>query len=470
MGWGADRPDARRRGRPVTAFGLAGLIAALPVAAQQGAEDLPGPDLGLTVSTGLVVSDNRERERDPEGTSTVATTGFDLVYDTRTRNERFTARAGATLEFDSRDDANTSGDTLQSPFLTLAYQRQSKRADLSLNARYSETDVGFAREEDEDGTELIVDQGTRTSTSLAASLTLGRDAPVTYDAALRYAERSYTDTTDPDLTDQRSFGIDQGLSLALNPTTRLTFDLAYRERDEDDAEDTLERNTTARIGLTTEARSGLQAAIRFGYSVEEITRTRNGARDTTRQDAPVLAFSAVQPRPNGTISADLTRRLDEQGSRTTLRFGRDLELPVGRLSGDLGVTIGENDETLRLVGSLDYVRPLRRGDLSLRLSQQVTSNADSDFLRTSAALGYRHELTPLSQVALNLDLSASDALDADETDRQQMRLRVTYSRSLTEDWQFNVGLRHLTARESGLDPIVENAVFANVSRRFDILP
>jgi len=125
---------------------------------------------------------------------------------------------------------------------------------------------------------------------------------------------------------------------------------------------------------------------------------------------------------------------------------------------------------MRLVGELAYDRPTRRGGLTLRLSQEVTSDEDTDYLLASADIGYRHELTRLSQISLTLGLSASDAVDPDETDHQRARLEVAYSRRLTEEWSFNAGIRHLTARESDRGPIVENAVFANVSRRFDLLP
>ncbi len=468
-------PDPRRASRILWVVCLGALLAGRPGVAQQEAVDLPGPELRLDVATGLVVSDNIERARDPAGVSSVSDTRFDLVYDTRTRSQRFTLEAGATLEFGAYADRETADPGLKSPFFSVAYLRESRGAALALQASYRLVDNGLERTvaADPDGEgnprDLIVDQGTRATSRFEASLALGRDAPLGYAATLRYAERRYFDTTDPDLTDRRTLSFDQALRASLSRTTGLVFDLDYSERDEDDAEATFERNVAALVGLDHRTAGGLTASARFGYSVEEITRTRGGRRKTDRQDSPVLTFSLAQARPNGEITAALTRSLGEQGTRTTLRLGRELELPRGRLEADLGATVGETDEELRLVGRLAYDRPTRRGGLTLRLSQEVTSDEDTDYLLASADIGYRHELTRLSQISLTLGLSASEAVDPDETDYQRTRLEVAYSRRLTEEWRLNAGIRHLTGRESDRDPTVENALFANLSRRFDLL-
>lgn len=458
--------DPARRVRPGAALSLAALIAALPVLAQQSGESLPGPDVTLDVTSGVVVSDNIERRRDPAGTSAVSTTRLDLAFSSRTRAQELTLRAGARLEFGNYADEDTADPGVQSPSLSLGYTRESRDAALSLGADYALRELDTEREEVEGGEDLIIDQGQLETRRLSADLALGRDGPVTYTAALSFSDRLYSDTTDPDLNDQVSAAFDQRLSLALNRATRLEFSLNYRERDEDDAEDTLETNAAARIGLNVRARSGLTASGSLGVSVEEVTQDG----ETDRQEAPVLSLSVTRPRPDGSLSASVTRSLDEQGSRTTLQFGRALALPRGSLDGTVGLTVGETDDTLRLIGSLGLDRPMPRGALSLSLSQEVNADEDSDFVRTSVGLGYTHELTRLSQLSLSMDLSAVDAVSPDEADRQRTRVQLAYRRQLTEDWSLNTGVRHLTARESDLDPIIENAVFANLSRRFDLRP
>ncbi|KPQ10389.1 MAG: Surface antigen [Rhodobacteraceae bacterium HLUCCA09] len=470
----ARRPE--RRSRPRGALTLAVVLSALPAAAQQGAETVPGPVLRLDVTSGVTASDNIDREREPAGTSVLSQTNLRATYDARTRTERLTISGGVQLEFGAYADEEIADPGLKSPFLRVAYQRRTRSAQLSLDAAYSVVDVGRERVEfedldgDGDPDDLILDRGTRAATRLGAGLVLGRDGPATYSAELGYADTRYSDTTDPDLNDSVTLTFDQGLSLALTRTTRLLLDLDYRERDEDDAEETFESNIAATVGLSHAWNTGLSVSARLGYSVEEITRTRGGARSTERQDAPVFSMSLSQQRPNGEITASLSRQLGEQGTRTTLRFGRALELPRSSLDASLGITAGESDDDLRLVGNLAYSRPTPRGALTLRLSQQVSSDEDTDVFSTVANLGYRHELSRLSQVSLSLGLAATDAVDPDETDRQRTSLQVAYSRRLTEDWNFNLGLRHSTSRETGLDPIIENAVFATVSRRFDLLP
>jgi hypothetical protein len=444
----------------------------MPVAAQQDAGDPPGPSLDLDLTTGVLVSDNIDRERDPAGTSSISTTSLGLTYDTRTKRERFTLQTGARLEFGSyaNDEEQEDGGGIESPFVSLSYGREARRASFALDARYSEVDVGFGTVTDADGQDLIVDQGTRVDTLLGTELTLGTDTPLSYSLGVSYRERRFVDTTDPDLDDQTTATIGQTLSFALNQTTRLVFSLDYRERDAEDEEETFETNTTAAIGLTTETRGGVTASGRLGYSVEEITRTIDGDRETDTEEAPVLSFSLSRALPDGSISGTLSRTLDEQGSRTSLLFGRAVDLRRGGFDASVGVSAGDDDDELRLIGSLALERPTPRGGLTLSLSQEVTSDADGDYLRTDAGLGYRHELTRLSQLTLTMEVTAVDAVDPDEADRQRAQVEIAFSRQLTEDWSFNAGFRHFTAEETDLDPVVENAVFANLSRRFDLIP
>lgn len=466
----------RRNPRARGAGALAAFFVAVPVAAQQGAGDLPGPELTLDFTTGVEASDNIDLEREPAGTSTISTTRIGLGYLTRTRSQSLRISGGATLEFGAYADEEVADPGLQSPFLSLAYTRQSRSAELSLTALYSETDIGRERIDlvdlgaDGDPDDLIVDQGRRATTRLGVELLLGRGGPVTYGVAFGYTDDRYTDADDPDLNDRTRLSFDQSLGLALSPTTRLVFDLEYSERDENDDEDTFETNVSALVGITQELRSGLTASARFGYSVEEITRTQAGVRDTERDDAPILRFEVAQARPNGSVTAALSRSLDEQGPRSVLTFGRALELPRSSLDATLGITVAENDDQVRFVGRIAYERPLPRGAFSVNLSQEVTSDEDGEYLSTSADVGYRHDLTRLSQISLDLGLAASDALDPDEIDRQRARISLAYSYRLTEDWTFNAGIRHFTSRESDRDPIIENAVFANLSRQFDLLP
>jgi len=437
--------------------------------AQQTPDEPPGPKLTFDLTSGVTVSDNIDRERDPDGAAARFSTDAVLSYDTRTRTQRFNAQAGASLEADT-DDADTDDAAIESPFLSLAYLREARGARLSLEAAYREQDNGLATETADDGTDLIVDQGVRATTRLGGEIAFGEGGPAAYTARLSFDERRFLDTDDPDLTDQTRVALDQSLALALTPTTRLVFDASYSERDEEDAEDTFVSLATVQAGLTAEARSGLTLSARLGVSVREETQTILGRRSTDRTETPVFSLSLEQPRPNGSLSAEFSRRVQGDGARSRLSFGRALDLPRGSLSARLGLTTADTDDELRLFGDLSLARPFPSGSLTLGLSQSVSSTEDTDILRTSARLGYAHTLTRLSELSLQMNLSATDSVAEAEPDRQRVQLDLAWRRRLTEDWRFSAGYRHLTARETGEDPTIENAIFANVSRRFDLRP
>jgi hypothetical protein len=466
---GAAHPARRQASARAARVALLAAALGSAAGAQQSADELPGPALTLDLTSGLVFSDNIERERDPEDGAARFTTDATLTYDTRTRNQRFTAQAGASLEA-STDAADGDHAAIDSPFLSLAYLRENRSARLSLDASYREQDNGLSTETADDGSDLIVDQGVRVSTRLGGEIAIGVDGPATYTAALRFNEQRFRDTDDPDLNDQTRVALDQTLALALTPTTRLVFDASYSERDEDDLEETFVTEATVRAGLTARTRSGLTLGARLGVTVREETQTLFGLRATERTEEPVFALSLEQARPNGTVSAELSRRVEGDGARSRLSFGRALDLRRGSLSARIGVTTADTDDELRLFGDLSLSRPFRRGDLTLGVSQSVTSSEDTDVFRTSARIGYVHTLTKLSDISLRMNLSAADSVVETEPDRQRVQIDLAWNRRLTEDWRLSAGYRHLTARESGEPPTIENAIFANVSRRFDLRP
>jgi hypothetical protein len=473
MGGSAGRPNPRRRARRRAAllFGAAAIFT--PVFAQQ-AEDVAGPDLRFRLSSGLATSDNLDREEDPPGQSTVLRTTGEVLFDTRTRREQFSLRAGADLEFGvyANDILEEDNAGLNNPFLQLDYARQSRRAEIGFTASYRETDVGVDVEEDFDGTDLIVDQGTRISTRFGADLTLGRDAPATYIAALRYDDRRFEDTEDPDLTDRTRLAFDQSLALDITRTTQVVFSLDYIEIDEDDEFDTFETNVDARIGLRYRARTGLTAQANIGYSRDETEVDLPDGSLTLTEEAPVFGFGVTQPWRGGTVGLDFDRTVSDAGARSRLTVSRAVELPRGAFSATAGLTIGDDDDEPRFIGGLSYTEDLRRGRLALNFSQEVGEDDDDDgeFLRSRFGIDYAHRLSRISQIALQMDLSATDEFGDEADDRQQLRAQVVFRRQLTEDWSFNTGYRHFNSRASDRDPIIENEIFANVSRTFVLLP
>ena len=462
-----------RQGPAVAAAGLAGLVL-IGSSAANPQEELPGPDLRLDFSSGILVSDNIEGLREPEGTSTLWQNSVALSFDSVTRTETFSARAGLMLQTgryaDQIEQRELEQNVLQDPFVTLSYGRDTRDAAVDFSASYRERDNGLEEVELLDSASLVIDQGRRSDLALEAGLEIGRDAPIGFSAEAGYRERRFFDTTDPDLTDENIARIEAGVSVRLSPTLQLTFSSSFAERDEDDVVDTVETNTANRLGLSFRGRGGLSGSASIGYQVDETTRTVAGDRVTEREDEPVLSFSVAQARPDGEITASLAQRVVSTGPRTDILLGRSLDLPRAELAASLGVSVGDEGDSVSGIGQLSYVQPLPRGRLSASARQSVATDDGDDELFTSASLGYSHDLTRLSSVALTLGLSAVESLEDEGTDRQRVSASISWSRQLTQDWSFNMGYRHSTQRETDEDPIIENAVFANFGRSFDIRP
>ncbi len=477
---GTEIEHRTRRHRSRKACGRGSVLCALPLvligtapALAQETETLPGAELYLDFSSGLEVSDNYERLTNPDGTSLAFLNSLALTFDSVTRNQRFTASAGFTFETGYfPDDPDEDGRDVDAPFVSLAYTLENRNALLSFTGRYAERENGFDEIEIQNADDIVVDQGTRSDLTLSADLILGREAPLTFSSELFYRDTKFFDTSDPSLDDEIFYSSDNTLSLDITRTTSLFISASYFERDEEDELDTFERNSATRLGLSFENASGLTAAFSAGYSVNEVDRTIDGSRETTREDRPIAEISLAQERPNGTISAGLEQAVNEQGRRTNLSIGRSLALPRGELSATLGVSAADYDDSLRGIGEIRYSHLLPRGTLDLRFSQRVVDDTDEDddVFITAAGLSWNRDLTSISSVGLNIDLSASEAVDADEADRQRASLTLNYNYALTEDWALNTGFRHSTFRESDEPPIIENAVFAFIERRFDIRP
>ena len=459
-----------RGGLRVRQLGM-GLSAIAIGGAALGQENLPGADFFLDLRTGLLASDNFEALEDPSGTTTLWQTEAVLGIDSVTAADRFSARLGGTLEFGDYADNPDFNGGFTDPFLELDYLRENARSQFSLGVLWRERDNGFNDFTDAtSGRDLIVDQGTRQDARIDLAFETGRDAPVGFGIAAFYEDITYFDTTDPDLTDQISYGVEASMRLAITSTADLTFGAAIEERDEDDPQDTFERNTSYAIGLAMQIDPALSARLEIGHAVNELTETINGDRVTDREEGPTVLFSLERALTNGTISVTAENRINSTGSQSFLRFGRAMELRNGSLEGSVGLTWTANDE-VRGVGSLDWSEELRNGAIGVRFVQTVLTNDDNnDELDSLLAVNYRHDINALSGLQMSLSVGRSEELDPDGTDIERATAEIVYTRQVTEDWNFNAGYRHSLSRETGEDSIVENRYFANIGRRFSLRP
>lgn len=451
---------------------LAGAAAFAALGPQRAlSQDAPGPDLFFDFSTGVVISDNYEDLENPSGTSSIWQTDLGLTYSTSTRSQSFVTQLGATYETGYYADRPDFDGGVTNPFISVDYILTNKSSFLSFDASYRERDNGFRDDESTSSVDLIVDQGTRADATFGAQLELGRDAPFGARFEASYRDTQFFDTTDPDLNDETRYEVLASLRFDVAPNLSLTFDASYSERDEQNSVNTFETDVFAGIGLAYRTANGLRATGSLRSARNEVTETIDGSRRTDIEDSPILNFRIEQERPNGLVFGEIVQDLSDTGRRTDLFVGRDLELRTGEISATLGVTRGENDSELRGIGSFDYRHELPRGALSFGVSTNVfTDDTDGDVVRGDLRLRWERVLTQLSSVSLQMNVSRSEALDPDGTDRFRSTLEVAYQRRLTENWNFNTGYRYGNSEETNRGDIVENEVFANIGRRFSIRP
>lgn len=471
------RSSARRRVATRRSHGawrvacVAGVAVActFPGRAQEGE---PASRVFVDLAAGLLASDNYEEIEDPTGTTTVAFSDLVAGYESRSAIENFSFSTGFRLETGDYPDAPDFDGGLTNPFASLRYGRRGRDGSLTFSARYAETDLGV-EEDILDGDDLVLDRGTRQSSSVDVGLTLGESAPIGFRGALRFRDRTFVDTDpDADLDDSTFFGTEAGLSFRLTPTTSLTLDAEYFEQDDDDEVDRFEENRFVGLGLSHSTPGGLDASVTAGYQVSDVTVTdpADGDRVTQTFEEPVLRFNLSQDRPNGELRAGLAQRVTDTGLQADLRLGRSLELPVGALDASLGVAYSEQSDSFSGVGSLNWTRPLPRGQFAVTFEQSLVTDDDEDVLRSRAGLSLSQDLTRLSTLSLELDLAAQEAVDDDGTDQQRVLASLVYSYRLTEDWNLNAGYRYRSSRETGEDPTIRNEVFANIARRFTLRP
>lgn len=460
-----------RRHRWARGFLQGTALAAVVSLAHAQQAQLPGADVYLDLRTGVVVSDNLERTRDPTGTSTILNTDLRLGFDSVTKIQRFTAEIGTTLETGYRPDRPGDDTAARNPFLRFGYTRQSPDAALSFSGSWRESDVGFQTFTDElTGQDLVVDGGVRRDWQLQFGLETGQRAPVGLGVELRYGEALFSDTQDPALFDRTTLSVDTRLRFSVNRTTDLRLVAAYSKRQDEDAGETEERNARVGFGLSTRLRSGLIFDAEVRQALNEVERTENGSRGVTKREGPTVALSLTQARPNGVIAVAARSQLTSSGTSTTLSLRRRLELRDGALDARIGTTV-TSDGGLQAVGDLSYQRKLRNGGIDASLSRTVATDADSeDFVSNRLSVGWSRDLSKIDGLRLGLSFSDVDVIDENGTDRQNASLELAYQRQLTREWNLRAGYRHNIARQSGLNPVIENRVFADIGRRFSLRP
>ncbi|SMX46444.1 hypothetical protein [Actibacterium lipolyticum] len=451
----------------IGAGGLA--LSATPILWASAQTSETGFEAFLDLSQTLRVSDNSENVSYPSGTSTFAQTDLTFGISSQTRAEKFDLRIGGAAQFGYFADDGGTGTDFENPFASLSYEREASNSRLSFSANVIQKDASSViLDSDFDSSDLTVDSGKRNYISAKAGFETGIDGPLGFsvDAGLR--KRTYSDTTDPSLTDNKRETIDAAMRFQVSPVLELKALTGYDLYTAEDAADTERKRVYFGAGFAYDATPSLSFSGRLTQDMIDRSETVNGTRTTNSVDEASLRLGAQQELANGNLSADLTSRAESTGRRNTFTLGREMELRSGALGFHLGVTDSE-DTDARAIAGLSYEQELPAGRFIADLTQTaLTDTNDSEILRTQLSMNYQHEINASSSLGARFTYADVNSLTAGTADTERASLSVSYNYALTQDWNMQTGFEHSYANESGSDATRANTVFLGLERRFSL--
>lgn len=402
-----------------------GCVALIPAIATQ-AQEAGGVVFTLGVDQRFQWKENPSLSVVSTGQEATSRTRLTFGAVTQTRTQRLAFSASGTL---AAGDGGNNGFTL--PGADLSYRLDGASSSFAVSAFLRESDVStsdFATDFGLDGlpvVSLIKGTGTEQRRGGTVSLEFGKGAPFGGDFSLGLTERVYTGTTDPDLIDNRRVTAGLSLRFALSEVTTATAKLSASELKE--------------VGLPAK---------------------RNES----------LALGLEHSLPNGTVTVNATYANLDTGNRRSLNFGRNFDLPSGKLSASFGLSQSSAIAGTNAVGSVNWQKDLPRGKLNFSVSRSITGNArDSETDVSSLSLGVTQDLAPRLGMTVTLGLLDSrDTLTDISTKSTTVDASLRYA--LTEDWGMNFGASHSRRNEDGVGRAKSSSVFLSLNRTFEFRP
>lgn len=448
---------------------ITGLLATAGLAAAGTAFSQEG---GLTFAGRLAqtfeFSDNPDFTDDATGTTLRSRTDLTFGFDSVTSEQSLGIDFGAGLRYTlTTSDDSPVREGLTDPFFRIDYSRNSATALITLNGSFSQSDVGDLRFVlDPDVGDLVVDDGKVDRTTLGFGLDTGIGAPFGVSLDAFYSRRVYTDTTDPDLTDDEFFDISGAARFRVTPTTSASLIASY-SRDQELEGAIFDRRTT-RLGFGFDHELSETRRVSFDLTGDQIDTTDTlGSRS---EEGYSFGLGYAQDLPNGGFAIDASSTLESIGNRNTLSFSRNIDLPDGEIEVLAGVTNNDTSD-LSPIFRLGYSRDLRDGEISARVEQNVRQSRrdDDEFRNRILSLAYSQEINSVSGWRTSLGYAESDNLTDGSRERRTDFL-ISYRRDLTQDWDIVSGYRFEQSR-SNSDPDREaNTVFLTIERTFDARP
>lgn len=429
-------PPARALGRSPILVLCLGLATGVPHAtvgqdAPSGESQAPNPLLTFNISQQVSVARNPDLSPGDNEFQASALTDLGLLLSSSTPLSTLSLAADTSLSFGLL--AEDAIDTLDfgGPAIALNYERAVPSASFEVEASYNRDDIASLRDlsdfvEDDGSIDLPDDfedlqgEGTRQSLDLDATLSLRDNRPFGVELSAAVTSVSYEDVTSENLADSSRAEVGVGLRFSLTDVTELRADTRLVHYQED----------------------GAEAYTQLGFALNGSIEQRDG-------------------RTFAMMSLDET----DDGVRAGLSFGREIQRPLGGLSGQIGLTSDLAGDLL-LTYDVEAIRSLRNQTLVVALNQSVgAADEGGEELSTTFSAGWNRNLTPLT--SLGLDALYSDLRDLETNESvRNLEVGIALSRQLTSDWSLSVAYRHGRRDETGTSTADSDSLSLSLGRRF----
>ena len=309
------------------------LLCAAGVAAYAQDALPPGLVARLDVTQELRYSDNPDFEvvKDPDFFGrTVLGFGLESV----TNVDRFALDIDADID-EGRENLSTFN--LSNSFVGLAYDRNTRNALVGLDLSYRETDTFSTFSEEDfllDPDIINQNSGTRKTYFGGLEAAIGREAPIGASFVWAYSESTFSDTNDPDLTDQSNNDFLGQIDFRID--RRITVSPFAKYIDFDAQGNGVSRETTG-FGTAVSLEVTPITTVDLSLSQDKIVLSGD---ETGTNEGLSGGFDVIRAMPNGSIglsyASDVTS--NDDGRRSFLSVSRDMDLPRGGLAFSLGVT------------------------------------------------------------------------------------------------------------------------------------
>lgn len=444
---------------------------------QQGGTAVTGGlQVDLGINSNVTVDDNFELNPNSSGTTTIFDNRLSFGLTSITALQELRLTGSGVLRYAEIPGRSVSG--FEDPRLQFNYRIENSNSRLTADARYRRSDREFldpfqVEQEEQllDGTGLFTGGGTLTTRNATITYETGLNAPLGFRITGSHDEKQYEDLSvlNSRLFDTETDSVDATVTAKLSPVTVMQFNAGLRRYRAGDLAQTERETVDYSIGVTQDIDPVWVLDARIGRTEVETTDTTG----TSQKNGTNGLLKLTRTLTNGSIYGSLDSTVNQNGTRRSLRFGRDLQLPRGNLSASLGLTKTPSGNT-GTNAAVSYTYALASSDFSLSLRRDVsTNNVNEEIVDTRLAVGYGYQIDSISSLRVSLNYGRTESADDLSTvpTIDITTLTASYSRALTQDWDLTGGVKLRRRADSSATGTAEsNSVFLTLDRTFSFRP